>query len=253
MDRWITAEDAASRLGVSTQRVYQLAGRALRRRDTHYPMGLLEADVEQYAVMRREVIQSQGIDPVQVAKHARHVGPKTVKKGAARVLFGRSGLTAAARPATSGCRWCWARMSAEILGESVEIVDAPEWRTLLDVDPCPKDRLVWNQALTAAVAASDRQRQAREKREAEQKRAAEALRLEQGRRLVLQGQEMMRDASSALVAAGGLGPPQRLVEMVGRPQASLAYRDRLARQMQAALGRGELDFAEGLSRLLEQQ
>jgi hypothetical protein len=249
---WLTVADAATRLGVTESRVYQLrSAGALARNDAGH---VALADVRKFERVRWYEATSKLGGELKLAVLAEGVRERLHPKnrmtavlssgvdaipslpGDVRVALGLNNLTAAAAPDEHGCRWCWSNISYRVHG-GVDPDDSPVFRALFASQPCPRDIRRWQEravALVASGAASELRREQHERQQRENRREAEVEAAKQ---------RIRRD--TAIVAAN----TARTVTASVRPRESAgdtdgadlvtAQRAKLMAQLRAAEQRGD--------------
>lgn len=243
MPRWLTPKEASERLGLTQARVSQLGSELIRKPGTAL---VSETSVTEFAQARRARAIRQASDLEQLARLvAEQVRPLGVAAGAgaadqvgtlARTVFGEAAIRAAATPRAAGCRWCWARMSAEIHQTGITVEDTPAWRALFGTEPCERDmsefRELGMERLRARVYAD--QVAARADLEA---------RLEETRIREAKGAAMVKDAQRERENLVASGSPLPRVPGVSQAKVRAAYLARFESLLQLAESMGETERA----------
>lgn len=155
---WLSIKDAATRLGVSGSRVYQLRSAGVLARNEAGEVSA--ADVRTYGKVTHKAAMAKLGDRDRLALIAAGVRdrlhprvpnayPGTYGVAAIPLLagdvvsaLGFNCVTEAARPDRNGCRWCWSNITYRANG-GVDPGDTAAYRALFASEPCPLDRKRW--------------------------------------------------------------------------------------------------------------
>jgi hypothetical protein len=267
MAEWLSVKDAATRLGLSGSRVYQLRKAGVLKRNADGDVSA--ADVRTFARITHHAAMSKVGGPEHLALLAAGVrerlhaaahsypgvcGPAAIPKlnGDVVAALGFNCVTEAARPGTAGCHWCWSNITYRVYG-GVDPGDTPVYRALFGDEPCPRDRERWmarEDALVASAQAGEIRRQKHIRDQAAQRKAKQ----------LEQAEEQFRRSSAKLagLTPGGMsvrvtkGAAQRTVTASAPATddgADLIRRNIAAvtRRRDAALARGDDTYAATLN------
>lgn len=254
---FITADQAAERLGVTRTTVMALVSQGkIRRKQQVGSADVYASDVLAEEQRRRRAALVRHPDLARLAEHTlsiirpavvaggRSGGPDAVKllHPDVRAIFGAHALrTAAMRENTRGCRTCWVRMATDVYGFGPVPQPTREWLILLG-DPCYRDAAFWAAQQDAADAQARRWVADSRTRDRKLKAMQARLRAREGERLIKEGKRLLGRS----VTASATWTPANETESA---MLVTARRARIDEQIQAAERRGDRAHAAQLKRM----